>query len=234
MKTISNLLTVFAAVFAFDAIGQNVHAQGPGEGQPEVGFIRIINAVAPGQGAASILIDGDDIFAKGYALGQKTGGLGLKVGAHTITIKKEGLDPGTTKLDLAKGETVTLIGFGEKVPAKKEGDPPKWEIKVLRLKQSDPEKGFRLAVISLFPKDELALTAQIVGRKPEPIFAKRLVVATMNLGKSKPEVILKFGEEVLTTIAPEDPGNYVVVLYEDESGKVKALSFYDPKFVIAG
>ena len=37
-----------------------------------------------------------------------------------------------------------------------------------------------------------------------------------------------------TVVSPDGPGNYVVLLYQDPDGKTKALSFFDPKFVIAG
>ena len=108
-----------------------------------------MNAVAPGEGNANILIDGERHFPKGYKLGQRTGGFGLKAGPHTISIKKTGVETGTTKITLNKGETLSLIGFAEKVPPIKEGDPVKWKTKILRLKQSDPESGFRLALVPL-------------------------------------------------------------------------------------
>lgn len=202
---------------------------------PEVGFIRIVQAVAPGEGNANFLIDGEDIFPKGYKLGQRTGGLGLKAGPHTVTIKKAGVETGRTKITLGKGETLSLVAFAEKEPPVKAGDPPVWKMRILRLKQSDPERGYRLALVSLCPGDGVNVVAEIRGKsKSKMIYAPRMTIASSNLGKSKPEVVLKVAGEVISLIATEDPGNYVVVLYEDENGKVKALSFYDPKFMIAG
>ncbi len=203
--------------------------------QPEVGFVRIVQAVAPGEGNANFLIDGEDIFPKGYKLGQRTGGFGLKAGSHKIEIRKKGVETGKTTITLAKGETLSLVGYAEKEPPAKEGDPPVWKMKILRLKQSDPESGYRMALISLCSSEGINVTAEIQGKpKPELIYVPRLTIASSSLGKSKPEVVLKVAGESVALIAPEDPGNYVIVLYEDESGKVKALSFYDPKFVIAG
>lgn len=233
MKTISNILTVIAAVFAFGAIDHSARAQAPEE-KPEVGFIRIVNAVAPGDGRTTFLLDGEDLSPAGYELGQKTGGLGIKAGPHTVTIKKNGVEPGTTKLTVVKDETVTLIGFGEKMPQKKADDPPRWETKVLRLKQSDAESGYRLAVISLCQNEEIALAVEFLGRdKTDKLIAKRMVVTTMPLGKSRPEILIKHEEQTLASLAPETPGNYVVVLYEDNLAKIKALSFRDPKFLFA-
>jgi len=202
---------------------------------PEVGFVRIVNAVVPGVGNTSIRIDGENIFPKGYTLGQRTGGFGLKAGSHEIAIEKEGVISGKTKVALKTGETLTLIGFAEKVPAKDLDKPPVWKTKILRLKQSDPESGYRLAVVSLCPQDEIRVNVAGADQaKAVPLDAKRLVISSISLGKAKSDVTLTVDGEMIATLGTEDPGNYVVVLYEDENGKVKALSFYDPKFVIAG
>ncbi len=37
----------------------------------------------------------------------------------------------------------------------------------------------------------------------------------------------------INTISPDRPGNYVVVIYQNAEGEFRALSFYDPKYVIA-
>jgi hypothetical protein len=228
MKTISNILAVAVLLLgAYPVLAQ--------ESPPQVGFVRIVNAVAPGEGKVSMLIDGEDIFPKGYDLGQRTGGFGLKAGSHTITIKKTGVETGTTKITLNTGETLTLIGFAEKVPAKKEGDPPVWVTKILRLKQSDPERGFRMTLVSVCDTDEVTIKAAVQGKGSiETAHVKRLATTSVDLGGARGEVLVKAGEDIVTTLSPEDPGNYVVVLYQDTEGKIKALSFFDPKFVIAG
>lgn len=232
MKTTFKLPALLAIAAAFFMTLRHAAAQNE---QPEIGFLRIVNAVAPGEGNASILVDGKDLYPKGYKLGQKTAGFGVAAGEHTISIKKTGVETGTTKVTLKKGETLSMIGFAEKMEPIKEGEPVKWRTKILLLKQSDPESGYRLALVPLCSQDELKIEIQVQGRpQPEISYAKRMVVTPLGLGKSKPEVNIKVAGESVATIAPEDPGNYVVVFYEDESGKIKALSFYDPKFVVAG
>lgn len=231
MKTISNLLAGFGAMASLTMFPLNGNAQ---DDKPAVGFFRIVNVVAPGAGKVSIVIDGEDIFPKGYDLGQRTGGIGVKAGAHSITIKKSGVEPGVTKVTVGKGETLSLIAFAQKKPVEKEGDPPVWETKILHLKQSDPEKGYRMAIISLCSQDEIKVTSEARGKpKPQVVFAKRLVISNVDMGKSKADAQLSVAGEIVARVMPEEPGNYVVILYEDEAGRIKALSFYDPKFVIA-
>lgn len=206
-------------------------------GPPQVCFVRIVNAVAAGEGKTHFLIDGEDIFPKGYKLGQRTGGFGLKSGNHSISIRKEGVKTGTTRVNLKTGETMSLIGFAEKLPPKKgeEDQPPVWVTRILRLKQSDPERGYRMTIVSVSSKDQIKVQAAIQGKGAvETAFAKRLSTTSVDLGRSRGEVLVKIGDEIVNTLSPEDPGNYVVILYDDPDGKVKALSFYDPKFVIAG
>lgn len=233
MRTISNIL----AAVALSAIAFLPPAIAQEEGPPQVCFVRIVNAVAAGEGNTRFEIDGEDIFPKGYKLGQRTGGFGLKAGSHSIRILKDGVEPGTTKVDLKTGETMSLIGFAEKLPPKKgeEDQPPVFTTRILRLKQSDPERGYRMTIVSVSSKDQVEVQAAIQGKgSVEKAFAKRLATTSVDLGRSRGEVLVKVGDEIVTTLSPEDPGNYVVVLYDDPDGNVKAISFFDPKFVIAG
>lgn len=229
MKTLSSLALAAVAILGPPtALAQE-------DGPPKVGFIRIVNAVAPGEGNTKVAVDGDDIFPKGYLLGQRTGGIGLAAGSHTIEVKKEGVQSGTTKISLATGETMTLIAFAERLPVEKLGDPPRWATKILRLRQSDPERGFRMTLVSVCGKPEVRVQAAVAGKAAiETAVVKRLAVASIDLGRNRAEVMVKVDDTIVTTVSPEDPGNYVVVLYEDPDGKTQAISFFDPKFVIAG
>jgi hypothetical protein len=232
MKTISKILAALSILTSLIASTPDAAAQNE---PPEVGFLRIINAVAAGQGNAKIILDGLDLFPKGYKLGQKTGGFGIKAGPHTVSIQKTGVETGTTQITLHPGQTLSMVAFAEKIAPLKEGDPVRWKTKILLLKQSDPENGYRLALLPVCLQDELKVDVQIQGKpQSEVVYTKRMAFTHVNLSPSKPEVNVSVAGVAIASIAPEDPGNYVVVIYEDESGKVKALSFYDPKFVIAG
>ncbi|MFN6018419.1 MAG: hypothetical protein ACK49N_12675 [Verrucomicrobiota bacterium] len=229
MKTISKIFAAALCMFSsmLSAIGN--------EGSPEVGFLRIINAIAPGNGTTRVLIDGQDLFPKGYQLGQRSGGIGLAAGSHTVTLQKNGVESGTTKIDLKSGETLSLIGFAEKIPATDDHAPPRWTTKILKLKQSDPERGFRMTLLSVCDLDEVKVDAMIPGNKDIPTaHVKRLSTAVIDLGSTRSEAMVKVGGEIVTTVSPDEPGNHVVVLYQDAEGKVRALTFFDPKFVIAG
>jgi hypothetical protein len=229
MKMISKILAATLCMFTctFSAIGK--------EGSPEVGFLRIINAIAPGNGTTRVLIDGEELFPKGYQLGQRSGGIGLAAGPHTVTLQKNGVESGTTKIDLKSGETLSLIGFAEKIPATDDHAPQRWTTKILRLKQSDPERGFRMTLLSVCDLDELRVDAIIPGKSDiTTAHVKRLAPAAIDLGGTRNEAMVKVGGEIITTVSPDEPGNHVVVIYQDADGKIRALTFFDPKFVIAG
>ena len=227
MKTISNILLLLLALSGI------VHAQG--RAKPEVGFVRIVNAVSPGTGKATFHINGRNLYADGYALGQTTGGYGVKAGDLEIEVRKEGVESGKTNVRLGTGETLTVIAFAERVPPKKEDDPPKWAIKLLRLKQQDVERGYGVSVVSVCSAEETAVDLSVEGReRPERVFAKRLGIAKVELGRQRGEILIRIGDKTIGNISPDSPGNYVVILYENAEGQVEALSYYDPKFVIAG
>lgn len=229
MKMISKIFAATLCMFAsmFSAIGK--------EGSPEVGFLRIINAIAPGNDTTRVLIDGEDLFPTGYQLGQRSGGIGLAAGTHTVTLQKNGVESGTTKIDLKSGETLSLIGFAEKIPATDDNAPPRWMTKILKLKQSEPERGFRMTLLSVCDLDEVKVDAIIPGQKDITIaHVKRLSTAAIDLGSTRSEAMVKVGGEIISTVSPDEPGNHVVVIYQDAEGKIRALTFFDPKFVIAG
>ena len=229
MKTISKIFAATLCMFAsmFSATGK--------EGSPEVGFLRIINAIAPGNGTTRVLIDGEDLFPKGYQLGQRSGGIGLAAGPHTVTLQKNGVESGTTMIDLKSSETLSLIGFAEKIPATDDDTPPRWTTKILKLKQSDPERGFRMTLLSVCDLDEVKVDAIIPGQKDITIaHVKRLSTAVIDLGSTRSEAMVNVGGEIISTVSPDEPGNHVVVIYQDAEGKIRALTFFDPQFVIAG
>ena len=223
--------TIFSVLAAIVVWAPSVRAQVV---PSEIGFVRMVNAVAPGEGNTNVLIDGKDGFAEGYRLGQLTGAVGLKAGSHSIAFKKAGVGSGATKVSLEAGETWSLIGFAERVPAGAKDEPPVWAMKILRLKQSDPERGYRLTLVSVCEEDEVKVTAVTGdGGAGKVAHVKRMKTALLDLGKSRREAILKVGNTKITTISPDRPGNYVVVIYQNAEGKFRALSFYDPKYVIA-
>ncbi len=203
---------------------------------PKVGFIRLVNAVAAGTGNVHLQIDGEDMFPKGYKLGQRTGGIGRTAGSKKLTVTREGTVEGTTNVTLGVGETVSLIAFAEKVPAK-DDKPEQWEIRILRLKQREVTGGFRFTVVSVSKEPETLFSTLREGSDTkEANSVKRLMTTTIDLGKNAGDIsiYLRDKEEPLAFFRPDSPGNYVVVLYDDAEGGIKAISFYDPKFVIAG
>lgn len=226
MKTIFKILSL-ACLLSGVAFGQN--------DARDIGFFRFIQAVGPGEGKASLIIDGKDAFPDGYELGAMTGGVGIKAGAHTFESRKKGVDPGKTTVDLKSGETITIIAFAEKLPPKKEGDPPRWSMRLLRLKQQDAEKSFKLTLVSVCQQEEVLVSTTIESlKKQEKTGVKRLGISSVDLGRARGEVTLKLGAEPLTSVSLDEHGNYVVILYDDADGKVHAVSFLDPKFIIAG
>jgi len=202
---------------------------------PDIGFLRIINAIAPGDGTTRIMINGENLFPKGYQLGQRSGGIGLAAGTHTVTFEKNGVTGGSTKIDLKPGETLSLIGFAEKISAADDHAQPHWATRILRLKQSDPERGLRMTLLSLCESNEVRVEA-IIPEKSEIHVAQvtRLSTASIDLGNKRSEAMVRVGGDIITTISPDELGNHVVVLYQNAKGKIRALTFFDPKFVIAG
>lgn len=225
MRTISNILAA-VLLLSSGATAQQV---------PEMGFIRIVNAIAPGTGNARFLIDGEDLHAGGYALGQTTGGYPVARGARTIGVRKDGVGAGSTRVDLATGETMTVIAFAERAPERKPGEPPRWNVKLLRLKQQEHERGYGLSIVPVAAAAEIALEVRTPGKAgSHKLDAPRLRISKVDLGKQRADLEILAGGAPVTTISPDSRGNYVVILFEKADGSLGAVSYYDPKFVVAG
>jgi len=202
---------------------------------PEMGFVRIVNAVSPGTGHATFLIDGRSLFEGGYQLGQTTGGYGVARGTRTIEVRKAGVVSGSTRVDLAEGETMTVIAYAERLPAVRQEDKPRWTIKLLRLKQQDHERGFGLSIVPVTAADDAVVDVTMPGKgKTQKVHAGRLKITKVNLGRARDDVEIVSGGRNVATVSLDARGNYVVILFDDAGGGIGAISFYDPKFVVAG
>lgn len=196
------------------------------------GFIRVVNGVAQGTNKVNVIINGEDMRPKGYNLGDATGGIGLPVASHKVTIKREGIKEGTTTVVLEKDQTVTLIPFAEKVPATDQV-PGHYKIQILRLKQKEIESGRTATFVSVSANPEIKVELQDESGKSATVFVKRLSVAETPLNYSQGYAPAKVNGEPIKPIPIGGVGNYVVVLYDDAEGKIQSLYFRDFKFLSA-
>ena len=224
--------TIFNWWFVFVVSAASVFAQAE---KPSAGFLRVVHLVAPGEGTLRVKLDGAELFPRGYELGQRTGGIGLPPGGHVVELSKNGVEPMKEKLDLPPGETITVLAYAEKLPSKREGEPPRWAIRLRKLPAAMPGEGYRLSLISLCNREELVVRTFIeTKRKTETTPLKRLQTSEIDLGRGHGGVEIRLENEALVAVSLDEPGRYLVVLYEDVKGGVRALSFYDPKFEVAG
>jgi hypothetical protein len=225
MKTIFRTLCLLTGTL-FPLLAQKDPAS------PPTGFIRVVNGVAQGTNKVNVIINGEDMRPKGYNLGDATGGIGLPVGSHKVTIKREGIKEGSTTVALEKDQTVTLIPFAEKVPATDQV-PGHYKIQILRLKQKEIESGRTATFVSVSANPEIKVELQDESGKSATVFVKRLSVAETPLNYSQGYAPAKVNGEAIKPIPIGGVGNYVVVLYDDAEGKVQSLYFRDFKFLSA-
>lgn len=202
------------------------------EKPPKTGFIRLVNAVAAGTGKLDVKVDGESLNPDGYDMGNVTGGVSVKPGSRKVTISREGNKPGTTTVIVNINETTILIPFAEKVPAS-DTEPAHFEIRVLRLKQLEPESDRSATFVSVSQTPELKVQMREPGGKWSEVTVKRLAITQAPIRYPRGYAPLKLGDEKIESITVADPGNYVVLLYDDQDGKTKSLNFRDYKFLSA-
>jgi hypothetical protein len=217
MKMIFKILAVLLVT------ASAVVAQGD---EKKVGYIRLIHALAPGEGKLSLILDGADVYPSGYQLGNATGGIGVKAGRCKVVIRRDGVEEGETDVDVVMGETTTVIPFAERIPAT-DDKPAHWQIRILRLKQTKRQEGRVATFVSVSVQPEVTVEM----REPEggwsKVFVKRFGTANLPMNYPEGYVPLRVGEQKLSPIPVMDEGTYVVVLFDDAEGKLASISFRD-------
>lgn len=225
MKTIFNSLTLILSLALSSPLAR-------AEGESKHGFIRLADSVAPGTGALQMLIDGKSVNDEGYKLGDSTGGIKVPIGSHAIKFTREGAEDGNTKVSVLPNETTILIPFAERVPAT-DAKPAFWAIRVLRLKQRDTEQGRSATFVSVSQSPELKVEMRDPEGKWSSYFVKRLSVTQAPILYPRGYVPVKCAGTDLEPIPIASEGNYVMLLFDDENGKLKSLNFKDRKFLSA-
>jgi len=198
----------------------------------KLGFVRLVDAVAPGQDKLQLLIDGEAMNPDGYKLGDVTGGIGLKPGAHEITIRRPGVSEGITRLNLIADNTVTLIPFAEQVPAT-DASPAHWAMRILRLRQMEPVTKRTATFVSVSQAPEHAVEIAAPNGNWTTVYVKRLAIARAPILYPEGYVPLRGKSGKLPSIPVGEPGNYVVVLFDDAAGNMRAINLQDYKYLSA-
>ena len=225
MRTISNIPRGPLRVAACLACCFLTHAAAA----DKLGFVRLVDAVAQGHDKLQLLIDGEAMNPDGYQLGDVTGGIGLKPGPHEFTIKRPGVREGITRLSIVADDTVTLIPFAEQVPAT-DDKPAHWALRILRLRQMEPVSKRTATFVSVSQTPEHAVEIRAPNGIWTSISVKRLAIARTPILYPEGYVPLRCQSGKLSSIPVGEPGNYLVVLYDDAAGNLHALSFQDYKY----
>lgn len=235
MKTISKTRSLFvalASVWVLTATPHGLLAQDEKAESPPTGFIRIANAVAPGEGNVKVEVNGNNVYEPGYKFGAVTGGIGLPPGSHSVTITREGVKMGSSKVTVSKDQTVTLIPFAERVPATDQ-EPAHFVVRILRLKQKDIQSGRSASFVSVSGQPEILAELRDPAGNWQKVQVKRLMIGEAVIHYPEGYAPVRVNGKLMEPIPIGDTGNYVVVLYDDPEGNIQTVSFRDFKFLSA-
>src|SRR5690606_17678562 len=140
-------------------------------------------------------------------------------------VKRDGVEEGETHVRVLADDTTTLIPFAEKVPAS-DDKPAHWAMRILRLKQEEPETERSATFVSVCQEPEIKVELAS-GDKWTAAHVKRLSTAQLPVKESNGYVPIRVNGESLPSMEVAAPGNYVVVIYQDIEGKVLSLNFRD-------
>jgi hypothetical protein len=139
---------------------------------------------------------------------------------------------GTTKVNVEKNQTVTLIPFAERVPATDQ-EPAHFAIRILRLKQKETQGARSASFVSVSGMPELLAELRAPSGDWAKVPVKRLAIGETPILYPEGYAPVRVNGKEMEPIPVGDPGNYVVVLYDDAEGNIKTVSFRDFKFLSA-
>lgn len=194
------------------------------------GFIRLLDAVSAGTGKLEFMIDGKAVRPDGYQLGNVTGGIALKPGSYKVLFRREGVKEGLTQVKVVANDTTILIPFAEQ-GAPKDGEPARWELRILKLKQYATEEKRTASFVSVSREAELKVEIRQASGKWQPVQVNRLGIARADIQQARGYLPVRCNNQPLSAISVAAAGNFVAVLYEDEKGILRSQNFQDYKYL---
>jgi hypothetical protein len=205
------------------ARAQDTHA-GP------FGFVRLLDAVSVGSGKLDFQIDGKSVREDGYQPGNVTGGIALKPATHQVRFRRDGVKDGETRVTVVANDTTILIPFAEQIPAS-EGEPARWQIRILKLKQQETENKRTASFVSVARDPELKVEIRQSDSTWQAVQVTRLGIARADIRQSRGYLPVRCKDQKLAAISVAPTGNFVVVLYDDEQGRLRSKNFQDYKYL---
>jgi hypothetical protein len=167
-------------------------------------------------------LDADDLQPEGYVSGQCTGAIGFPAKTYQIKIQHTTLGELRLAMPLKPGSVNTLVIF-TKMERPKPDQPPKLVLShyILESPAEERAKGHTLTLVQCTPQPTIEF--DIAG---QPLNVTRLVPGVIRVTKSMGEFpTISIGSAKLCTLNFKEPQDTVVIIYADETGVMKAVSF---------
>lgn len=217
MKECYKLIIALASAFLGALSAQ---AQSPAQGEA-LGYFRFVQATGiPGK--ITVLLDVDDLQPEGYTTGQCTGAIGFPAKTYQIKVHHPDLGDLRLALPLKPGSINTLVIF-TKMENPKPDQSPKLMLShyILESPAEDKAKGHNLTFVQC--TSQPSVDFDVAG---QPLSVARLTPVKIRVTKSMGEFpALSIGGTKLCTLNFKDPQDTVVIIFGDESGAMKAVSF---------
>lgn len=197
---------------------------------PEVGFIRFVNTISlPGD--LTIQRDGKDLRSRPFALGGRTGSIGLRAGDYNFSFshpKCEGLEE---LLNVEPMGSITWIISYKRIEPKEGGaqkpGEPTYRVVLRALEPLASDGKTSINFVSMSRRPLLQLTALYNRKQPGKNLAllpweqKRLELPAPG------DILLGSGNFKLASFTIEQPGHFAIIVFDDPgiNGGLRAIYF---------
>ena len=180
----------------------------------KVGFFLFVNAVGL---ASDTVLAMDGKTVRGFKPGEATGGLGVLAGPHTLTASNSDCKPVTLVLQVDPAASPIVIVYA--VEARAPGGKIARELRFSARGNQPPSTTKAYSAIYVGKAAEVAVSFNGQNQNVQNLREVR-VAASGSLA-------VKSGNDVIASYAPDEAGNYLVVLYDKPDSKVGGVIVRD-------
>ena len=185
----------------------------PAQPEPTEGLYSFVFTV-PSKEPVMMKINGENPKPRGFECGFVTSGLLTSLGSKTIEVSCAGWTAKPTAIQVTPAVSpIILIGLDE-TPGSST-TPPKKFLRISSARNLPPSEGWNYQIVYLSPNPEVSLT--IDGARQTLVKWKPVKLKT-----KAGSVHLATASGSIAHLNPAEPGNYLIVLYEDPAGKPAA------------
>ncbi|MEM8953339.1 MAG: hypothetical protein AAGD22_04225 [Verrucomicrobiota bacterium] len=165
------------------------------------------------------------LYERGYKPGQKTGGMGFLAGDHSFVATNEGFEPVSETMSIEAGKSSTVIVMSS-IIRDEDGEVAEKRLLAKVLRNEGKTDDYLITMFNLSERPSVSIR---LGSKSYRMNSGERVKID---GAAEGSFEVAHDDQVLDQFYMEEPGNYVLMIFDEPDGSVNASFFIDHAFEV--